>query len=993
MNRIVLYLVLFVTFLSVAASADMPDSQGKDFWIAFLPNQHNNISDASDRKRLADSLYIFIAASVPTTGSIVYYDRFGGQHTENVNIPDPSKMFVFKVSFFDYELWGINTYPNRYPNQYQQETVSKMSFHIVTDNDVAVYAHSQAVTTSDAFLVLPTDVLDKDYFIASYYSEINDANDLQFNHLNTPSQFAVVASEDNTEVAITPSCPTEINGAMTQHIVLNRGETYLVQALIDSDINSHYDLTGTKVSSTKPIAVFAGHQRATIPLGIDYISRDMLAEEMLPVLYWGNNAFVTPLPTPSDEYNSQKDYYRIIAAYDNTIVDINGTKRTIANAGGFILNRILEPMFVSSDKPIMAVVYKKTSQGDNDSQRNGDPFMMVLPPKEQFMNSYLVVNIQSMELGSNGKMFEVYEEQYLCVTIPDSAKSTLKIDGVAINQAFTPIPNTDYSYANIWTRDGVKTITASVPFGISIVGYGKANSYGYTGGMSFRPQDIFPPAYEITQDCYRVSGNITEIKMNDGGLRSYSLVPGSARNTNVTLSNIFNSKRIGFDAELVDWRQDGSFELMAMDSAKNESRDTIEVYGFTVAGENTSPNELQLVKQEMLSGTPFAFDYPVHNYGRGTQTISSARFADAPEMHVASQLPISIQPGETVSIRIAVDGAADTSIVDTLILGNGCSDVRIMSLDATFFTDKMAPDTTASLDACHTAKSLRIFDTGVINVGIRSVTLVSSTNCNVDIRPINQKNWQAQVNVIDANYDAIYELLLADSAGNMRTVIDTIQGFTLAVSIAGAEKDYYDLGQIALGAQKCDTIFLRNYGLKPLFVDRFLFANNVNFSIPQAQLPTVIQPGASQPVLYCYFASNNTGFADIDSLFVSGNCLQRKLRFMALSVGSDLVSEDNCGNSISLQAQGGKPAFSLADVFPNPASGSYYVQFGIAKSAITKLQIYDMMGNLMTTLLNEHLDAGNYRRNFSTDGLTAGAYVLRLTSGSETASVMFSVVE
>lgn len=990
MNRIFLYLVLLATFFSVAAAADMPDSQGKDFWIAFLPNQHNNISEPADLIRLGDSLYIYVAASVPTTGSIAYYDRFGGQHTANINIPDPTKMFVFKVSFFDYELWGINTYSESYPNRQQQEVVSKMSFHVVTDNDVAVYAHSQAVTTSDAFLVLPTDVLDKDYFIASYYS---DGGSEYTPSMNTPSQFAVVASEDNTEVTITPSCPTEINGVTTQHVVLNRGETYLVQALIEMDIYNHNDLTGTKVSSTKPIAVFAGHQRATIPIGIDNISRDMLAEQMLPVLYWGNNAFITPLPEPSDDANQQYDYYRIIAAYDNTIVDINGSKRTIANAGGSILNRITEPMFVSSDKPIMAVVYKKTSKAEEDFTRNGDPFMMVLPPKEQFMDSYLVVNIQSMERGSNGRMFEVYEEQYLCVTIPDSAKSTLKIDGLSINQAFTPIPNTDYSYANIRTRDGVKTITAAVPFGISIVGYGKANSYGYTGGMSFRPQDIFPPDYEITQDCYRASGNITETKMNDRGLRSFSLVPGSEQNANVTLSNIFNSKRIGFEAELVDWRQDGSFQLMAMDSARNESKDTVEIYGFTVAGQNTSPYDLQSIKHEMLSGRAFSFDYPIHNYGKGTQTISSARFAAAPEMHVASTLPISIQPGETASIRIEVDGVADTTLVDTLILGNGCSDVRLMSLGVTFFTDRMAPDTTASLDLCRTAKSLRIFDTGVVNIGIRSVTLVSNSNCNVDIRPVDQYNWKAQVNVIDANYDAIYELSLADSAGNTRTVIDTIQGFTLAVSIADSDKDYYDFGQISLGVQKCDTVFLRNYGLKPLFVDRFTFAHNVNFSIPQSQFPTVIQPGAAQPISYCYYASKNTGFADIDSVIISGNCLERKLKFMALSVGSDIASEDNCGNTISLQAQGGKPAFSLAEVFPNPASGNYYVQFGIAKSAIAKLQIYDMMGNLMATLINEHLDAGNYRRNFSTDGLTAGAYVLRLTSGSETASVLFSVVE
>lgn len=992
MKRIVLYSFLLSIFVSIALS-EVPDSQGKDFWITFIPNQHNNIDNVDDKIKFGDSLYIYVAGSLPTTGTITYYDRFGGEHSDNINITDPSEMFIFKVSFFDFELWGVNTYSNHYPNKNQQEMVSKMSFHIVTDNDVAVYAHSQASTTSDAFLVLPTDVLDKDYFIASYFSEISP-NWSPNNSYNTPSQFAIVGTEDGTEITITPSCPTQINGMRVQKFTLGRGQTYLVQAEIDLDLYTNYDLTGTKVSATKPVAVFAGHQRATVPVGLYPTSRDMMAEQMLPVKYWGNNAFVAPLPKTSDDANTNYDYYRIISAYDSTQVNIGGNSQLIPAAGGSILNSIRQPLFISANKPIMAVVYKKTSKSSSDDLTyNGDPFMMVLPPKEQFMDSYRVINIQATEINTNSHKFQVYNEQYICVTIPDSAKSTLKIDGVAINTTFLNIPNSDFVYANIRTRDGVKSVTASVPFGISIVGYGKANSYGYTGGLSFLPLDIFPPAYEITQNCYEANGFITEIKMNDGGLRSYSLVPGSEHNVRVTIPNVFDSKRAGFEAELNDWRQDGSFELMAQDSAFNESKDTIDIYGFTVAGVNTSPYDIQAINQEMLSGRPFAFDYPVHNYGKGPQTIVSASFPNTSEMHVATQMPITIQPGTTAAIRIMIDAATDTTLIDTLVLNNGCSAVRALSLTAMFFTDRTAPDTSASLDACKSTKSLWILDTGFVNIGIQSVSLVSNSNCTVDIWPVNSEKWQAQARVIDANYDAIYELLLADSAGNTRTIIDTIQGFTLAISIAGADKDSYDMGQITLGAQLCDTIFLSNYGLKPLFVDRFAFANNVNFSIPQYQLPVVIPPGAVQPISYCYYASANTGFANYDSVFVYGNCLKRELKFMALAVGSDLSSQDNCGNTISLQAQGAKPGFSLADVFPNPASGSYYVQFSIAKNATTKLQIYDLMGNLISTLINETLNSGFYRRDFTTDGLPAGAYMLRLISGSESASVMFSVVE
>ncbi len=74
-------------------------------------------------------------------------------------------------------------------------------------------------------------------------------------------------------------------------------------------MNDRTDLTGTKINSSQPIAVFSGHQRATIPNPSDLVSRDHLVEELPPIPTWGGSAFVTPYPLAKDASQSDFDEY------------------------------------------------------------------------------------------------------------------------------------------------------------------------------------------------------------------------------------------------------------------------------------------------------------------------------------------------------------------------------------------------------------------------------------------------------------------------------------------------------------------------------------------------------------------------------------------------------------------------------------------------------------------------------------------------------------
>ena len=147
----------------------------------------------------------------------------------------------------------------------------------------------QTITTSDAMMVLPTDVLGKRYRVMSYGSDGKLDTNGGLNINSTPSEFVVTATEDNTAVTIQPRAQVFGNAKLNPiGLTLNRGESFLVQADITTQmLNS--DLTGSVVESNKPVAVFAGHQRSSVPIeNVNNVSsRDYLLEQMLPISVWG----------------------------------------------------------------------------------------------------------------------------------------------------------------------------------------------------------------------------------------------------------------------------------------------------------------------------------------------------------------------------------------------------------------------------------------------------------------------------------------------------------------------------------------------------------------------------------------------------------------------------------------------------------------------------------------------------------------------------------
>ncbi len=95
-------------------------------------------------------------------------------------------------------------------------------------------------------------------------------------------------------------------------------------------------------------------------------------------------------------------------------------------------------------------------------------------------------------------------------------------------------------------------------------------------------------------------------------------------------------------------------------------------------------------------------------------------------------------------------------------------------------------------------------------------------------------------------------------------------------------------------------------------------------------------------------------------------------------------------------AAGTQPVFSIQPNYPNPFSGSTMLNFSVGERSNVRIDIYDVKGALVRTVLNETDDAGSYPVTWDgTDasGATApdGTYIATMRAGSFSGSVKMSL--
>jgi hypothetical protein len=329
------------------------------------------------------------------------------------------------------------------------------------------YTNGNSFTyTNDASILLPVNVWGPEYWIAS-------RNTWQ----GYPGFYAVVAHENGTTVTLTPSATGKIvkagAGVMangTGNVNLDNSDVLVVASNTGGGNPDVSDLTGTKVTSDKPVQVISGHICTFIPANTGYC--DHLEESMLPFDNLAKNHIVTAPRIPGGN-NVKAQFVRVIATTDNTQLSYdpvqNGAPGMIATAGNYVeIGPTSNSFEIESDLKVVVVQYM---QGQDAGGNIGDPAQAITVPTEQYRDGYL------FHAPTN------YQANFVNITAPDGAMVTL--DGMAVGN-WAAIGGTGYSVSRVQLANngnGNHTISSDEDVGISVYGYGQYTSYWYPGGM------------------------------------------------------------------------------------------------------------------------------------------------------------------------------------------------------------------------------------------------------------------------------------------------------------------------------------------------------------------------------------------------------------------------------------------------------------------------------------------------------------------------------
>jgi Secretion system C-terminal sorting domain len=87
------------------------------------------------------------------------------------------------------------------------------------------------------------------------------------------------------------------------------------------------------------------------------------------------------------------------------------------------------------------------------------------------------------------------------------------------------------------------------------------------------------------------------------------------------------------------------------------------------------------------------------------------------------------------------------------------------------------------------------------------------------------------------------------------------------------------------------------------------------------------------------------------------------------------VSVEAVDNQISSE-------YLLEQNYPNPFNPSTTIQFSIPEQSIVKLEVFNTLGEKVSTLVSEELKAGNYKYDWNAENLSSGIYFYRLNTNN-----------
>ena len=424
-SSLLLLLALLVSGAVEAQSPTILPTRGTRFWTGYMQNGFG-----------AQSLKLHILSANAATGTVSM--PLSGW---SVNFSVPAN----NVTIIDVPTSAENS---------GSGAVAGKGVLVQSSDSINVFISSFQNFTHDLTQVLPESSLGNSYRVDSYQGLPN------FNNLHK-SELLVVATQDGTEVRITPSVNTLSGNAagVPFTVNLNAGQSYQLQAATDV-----LDLTGSLVEATaasgvcRPFMVLGGSMCATVPGACQ--ACDAIFEQLVPISAWGTRYFTAPI----NGVNTST--YRVLAHTNGTSITINGGAPIALNAGQrHEVNGSTAPVCIQSNQPVSVA---QLLEGYSCAG-SGDPSLLLVSPAERM----------STQATWNTSISSQLNQHSVSVVVPNAAVGQLTLDGVVVNPAlFQPYPGcADRKHAKMTVTPGRHRLQAAAGFQAYMFGLGYGESY------------------------------------------------------------------------------------------------------------------------------------------------------------------------------------------------------------------------------------------------------------------------------------------------------------------------------------------------------------------------------------------------------------------------------------------------------------------------------------------------------------------------------------
>ena len=394
------------------------------------------------------------------------------------------------------------------PNDYKAPgtCLSSRAYRITSSSPIVVYQFNtfENSFSNDASLLLPTNALGKYYRVLGWGAG-HPFDPIGIGILDR-SYVTIVGVEADTSVTVKPSYKIRGNPPIAAtaaggEITVTLGKFDVLNLETDDgsmkeDPKTMADLSGTLVTSSKPVAVFSGTESTGAPGSFDIpkgpnwqegdsCCLDHLEEQMFPVESVGMHYVIPRSPVRSKGGWQEPDMIRFVG-----VAEVATVTTSLAPpfdhfdiAPGEVKTTWTQTDFWASMTKPVQVGQILISQGYLEGALTGDPSLTVYPPVEQFRTEYVILTPGS------------WDHTYVVIAAPNGANVTLDgqpTTGCDANGMGT-LEGVAYTRKTCPVAEGVHSLTGDQPFGIVAYGYGNAGSYAHVGGADVKKVYDPPP--------------------------------------------------------------------------------------------------------------------------------------------------------------------------------------------------------------------------------------------------------------------------------------------------------------------------------------------------------------------------------------------------------------------------------------------------------------------------------------------------------------------